>query len=150
MNYSERQQITNPRTGKVERVFVNLEAIYPNRNDPSEEMSFEELRARARGWTNRDWAAENVQMAHNASGPPATSQENEPRQPIECISIQDGEQNTHYIEVSDRCTEIVADEGDRALKQERPKKMKIREIKAETQTSMYFAFPFAQAYADIL
>lgn len=39
-------------------MFVDLEQVYPNRDDPmSEEYSFEELRAKHRGWLNRDWAA---------------------------------------------------------------------------------------------
>ncbi|KAI9769049.1 MAG: hypothetical protein M1839_003812 [Geoglossum umbratile] len=50
----QREQI-NPRTGKSERVFVNLEACYPNPNDPSTELSFEELRAIRRGWINQIW-----------------------------------------------------------------------------------------------
>ncbi|KAL8740060.1 MAG: hypothetical protein Q9184_008535, partial [Pyrenodesmia sp. 2 TL-2023] len=42
-NLAEQQQTTNPKTGKVERVFVNLEAVYPNPENPAEEYSFEEL-----------------------------------------------------------------------------------------------------------
>lgn len=39
-------------------MFVNLEAVYPNSDDPyAEEYSFEELRARHRGWLDYDWAA---------------------------------------------------------------------------------------------
>lgn len=54
----EHQQAVNPRTGRLEVVFVDLEQVYPNRDDPmSEEYSFEELRANHRGWLNRDWAA---------------------------------------------------------------------------------------------
>lgn len=53
----EQQRTVNPRTGKTECVFVNLEAVYPNADDPyAEEYSFEELRARHRGWLNYDWA----------------------------------------------------------------------------------------------
>ncbi|KAI9868646.1 MAG: hypothetical protein M1813_004496 [Trichoglossum hirsutum] len=44
------QEQINPRTGKAERVFVNLEACYPNPEDPNTELSFEELRAIRRGW----------------------------------------------------------------------------------------------------
>ena len=52
-------QSVNPRTGRVERVFVNLELVYPNPDDPTaEEYCFEELRARARGWIGRDWKKE--------------------------------------------------------------------------------------------
>lgn len=40
---------------KVERVFVNLELVYPNRDNPAEEYCFEELRAASRGWLQRNW-----------------------------------------------------------------------------------------------
>jgi len=52
--------VTNPKTGKQECNLVNLEAVYPQAadGDMSVEFSFEELRARARGWLNRDWRAE--------------------------------------------------------------------------------------------
>ncbi|RMZ75407.1 hypothetical protein DV738_g5484, partial [Chaetothyriales sp. CBS 135597] len=42
----------NPKTGRSTRVFVCMEAIYPNEH---EEFSFEELRAMYRGWSQRDW-----------------------------------------------------------------------------------------------
>ena len=52
-------QSVNPRTGRAERVFVNLELVYPNPDDPvAEEYCFEELRARHRGWMDRDWKGE--------------------------------------------------------------------------------------------
>jgi len=54
----EHQQAINPRTGRIERVYVDLESVYPNHEDPmSEEYSFEELRAKHRGWMDYDWAA---------------------------------------------------------------------------------------------
>ncbi|KAF2625056.1 hypothetical protein BU25DRAFT_412870 [Macroventuria anomochaeta] len=53
----EQLQAINPKTGRVEVVFVDLEQVYPNHRDPmSVEFSFEELRARHRGWLDRDWA----------------------------------------------------------------------------------------------
>lgn len=56
--FREQLQAVNPKTGRVEVVFVDLEQVYPNRRDPmSIEFSFEELRARHRGWLDRDWAA---------------------------------------------------------------------------------------------
>jgi checkpoint serine/threonine-protein kinase len=46
----------NPKTGRLEVVFVDLEQVYPNHENPmSEEYSFEELRARYRGWMDYDW-----------------------------------------------------------------------------------------------
>ena len=46
----------NARTGRSERVHVNLEAVYPNYGEPgAEEFCFEELRAARRGWLHFDW-----------------------------------------------------------------------------------------------
>lgn len=52
------QRVINPRTGRAECVFVNLEAVYPDPSNPSVEYCFEELMARHRGWLEHDWAAE--------------------------------------------------------------------------------------------
>jgi checkpoint serine/threonine-protein kinase len=49
------REAVNPRTGRRERVFVDLEAVYPDYRNPVHEMSFEELRAIQRGWMDMDW-----------------------------------------------------------------------------------------------
>jgi len=36
-------------------VYVQIETVYPNQDDPSEEYSFEELRAKKRDWLDSDW-----------------------------------------------------------------------------------------------
>ncbi|OCK79464.1 hypothetical protein K432DRAFT_383025 [Lepidopterella palustris CBS 459.81] len=55
--FRDQQQSVNPKTGKTECVFVNLSAVYPNVDDPmADEFSFEELRAKRRGWMEYDWA----------------------------------------------------------------------------------------------
>ncbi|KAK8242545.1 Mad3/BUB1 homology region 1-domain-containing protein [Phyllosticta capitalensis] len=60
----ETQESVNPRSGKVERCFVNLEAVYPDfENSNGEEFCFEELRAAHRGWMKHDWAEINRQAA---------------------------------------------------------------------------------------
>ena len=129
MNYSERQQIINPRTGKIERVFVNLEAVYPNPDDPNEEMSFEELRAKARGWLHKDWPAEMK-----------PKKQNEPHQQVDLSkSIEYKELNDRQHgpghEVPEIGSKNIAEEN-HGLKNERPKKMKIREVRAEAQTGI--------------
>ncbi|KAF2027903.1 hypothetical protein EK21DRAFT_70968 [Setomelanomma holmii] len=54
----EHQQALNPKTGRLEVVYVDLAKVYPNHDSPmSEEYSFEELRAKHRGWMDYDWAA---------------------------------------------------------------------------------------------
>ncbi|KAI0176361.1 Mad3/BUB1 homology region 1-domain-containing protein [Hypoxylon sp. FL1284] len=52
---SKHQVIVNPQSGKRERVFVNLEAIYPTPEEPGTELSFEELWAASRGWLDVCW-----------------------------------------------------------------------------------------------
>lgn len=60
--FHEKQTIPNPKTGRAECVFVNLEAIYPMMDDPSAaEFCFEELRAKHRGFLERDWGKERRQ-----------------------------------------------------------------------------------------
>lgn len=51
------REAINPRTGRRERVFVDLAAVYPDYKNPNIEVSFEELRALKRGWMDKDWRA---------------------------------------------------------------------------------------------
>ncbi|KAK5138031.1 hypothetical protein LTR08_005828 [Meristemomyces frigidus] len=51
----EQQCVMNPKTGRKECVFVNLEAVYPNTGERVTEYCFEELRAKHRGWLGKDW-----------------------------------------------------------------------------------------------
>lgn len=139
----------NPRTGKIERVFVNLRAVYPNPDDPSEEMSIEELRAAARGWTDKTWVAESRDKAVEDSA----SQENDkwlcpaviskpPEQPL--IDI---EPSSDIQKISEVRIENTIDDDIRPQKNGRTKKIKIREVKAETQTSIaLFSFDKPAAY----
>lgn len=45
----------NPQSGKQERVFVDLAAVYPTPEEPGSELSFEEIWAANRGWLNQVW-----------------------------------------------------------------------------------------------
>jgi checkpoint serine/threonine-protein kinase len=49
----QQQCVRNPKTGRLECVFVNLEAVYPDVGNMSVEYCFEELRARHRGLSGR-------------------------------------------------------------------------------------------------
>ncbi|KAI1345227.1 Mad3/BUB1 homology region 1-domain-containing protein [Xylariaceae sp. FL0016] len=57
---SKHQVIINPASGKRERVFVNLEAVYPTPEEPGTELSFEELWAGNRGWLDINWDDESI------------------------------------------------------------------------------------------
>lgn len=52
------QVTVNPSNGKQERVFVDLQAVYPSPEEPGTELSFEEIWAANRGWLDRTWEAE--------------------------------------------------------------------------------------------
>ncbi|KAH8676039.1 Mad3/BUB1 homology region 1-domain-containing protein [Xylariales sp. PMI_506] len=61
---SKHQVIVNPVSGRRERVFVNLEAVYPTPEEPGTELSFEELWAAGRGWLDVDWADDESEYNH--------------------------------------------------------------------------------------
>lgn len=48
----------NPVSGKRERIFVDLRAVYPTPDEPGTELSFEEIWAANRGWLDREWEDE--------------------------------------------------------------------------------------------
>ena len=131
----------NPRTGKVEHVFVNLETVYPNPNDPHEEYSFEELRARYRGWLDRDWQAEKRsvrEQEQHEKAKEALIDETEPQSPGR-VAIVHADYREQDIE--DNRTEDTLGDAD-TIKEEsgeggstRPRKKRVMEIKGETQTS---------------
>ncbi|KAI1083168.1 Mad3/BUB1 homology region 1-domain-containing protein [Whalleya microplaca] len=62
------QVIINPHSGKRERVFVNLEAVYPTPEEPGTELSFEEIWAANRGWLDAVWEDEDFAEDHQESG----------------------------------------------------------------------------------
>jgi checkpoint serine/threonine-protein kinase len=81
------EQAVNPKTGRLEVVFVDLESVYPNYGDPmAQEFSFEELRARHRGWLDHDWAAirskEQEQAKQAAEASAAASQPQPESEPL--------------------------------------------------------------------
>ncbi|KAL8771897.1 MAG: hypothetical protein Q9209_002835 [Squamulea sp. 1 TL-2023] len=136
-NLVEQQQITNPKTGRTERVFVNLEAVYPNPNDPTEEFSFEELRARSRGWVDKDWAAD---PRREKSCEPA-AQKNRTRS----LSLEESEPNLSMTEdhrlntESQSTTEqsvetMPIEDMTQRTRTRKNRRTKVMEVKAETQT----------------
>ena len=138
-NYADKQQVTNPRTGKVERVFVNLEAVYPNPDNPLEEISFEELRARSRGWLSRDWAAKSRQRSLKRPRVDA-KEESLPLGPVVKPAgtlLVDGTEND--LDLQDNPEEFgnmaAVEDTTRGGRSGRTRKTKVMEVKVETQTS---------------
>lgn len=61
------QCVLNPKNGRLECVFVNLNAVYPKQRDASSEYCFEELRARHRGWLGKRQLNETVSVEESAA-----------------------------------------------------------------------------------
>lgn len=137
--------VVNPKTGKAERVFVNLEAVYPDPDDPAREVCFEELRAVRRGWAGRDWRKELAGPLQMISGnvQPKSSQGVSCKAEIEVLGVEvqqclvlggkGGENSSSQIpvHVADATQQI---EGKETTKMARPRRVKVREIKQEAQT----------------
>lgn len=144
--YAEQQQVTVPQTGKVERRFVDLAAVYPN-DDDSVEMSFEELRAKSRGWLDRDWDAESrpSRALEAVFAPEAPLIDFDEQSMSESARESCGQAEAQSFSRPQLENTVVLDvepEG----KLDRPKKMKVREVKGETQTSMTLPLPWPTQY----
>ncbi|KAF4123339.1 checkpoint serine/threonine-protein kinase [Geosmithia morbida] len=59
---SKNQSTVHPQTGKRERIFVDLATVYPTPDEPGTELSFEEVMATRRGWLDRSWEEEAVDI----------------------------------------------------------------------------------------
>ena len=126
----------NPKTGKPERVFVNLEAVYPNPADPSVEMSFDELRAKRRGWMDKVWGEDtSLKLVQTVSAIVQTPES-------ESIATEEERKMS-----TDFQKKVVVEEETEPIQQQSPsqsqsqegkpakqKKMRLREVKQETQT----------------
>ena len=111
-------------SNRTERAFVNLDAIYPA---PSKEFCFEELRAMHRGWLDRIWKDKNATKS--------------PLKPISANSQRSPSNKQRNAIVPDQVENLVEDVKKLSVsKEEKPtkamkaKRLKIREIKQETQT----------------
>jgi checkpoint serine/threonine-protein kinase len=152
----------NPKTGRLEVVYVDLEQVYPNANDPTAaENSFEELRARHRGWLDHDWAAirrEKQEQLRKENDALAVSKAEKarpvplaPKKVVEQASkpqtvplkggieddlvLNDENQPPSQAELEQAKAAKKARREERANRTRKIQVMEVREVKAETQTS---------------
>lgn len=108
----------------MEHVFVSLDAVYPNNKDEHEEMSIEELRAESRGLLKVQWSQpRDPAIRHCSCSPPSTSPQRDGQH-------QAAPQAADEVEV-----QAIAIRSYKENRVARPKKTKLREVSAETQTS---------------
>lgn len=150
-------QVTrNPKTGKLERVFVNLEDVYGGNGVAEEERSFEELRARHRGWMGHDWRSPVsgsstariplLETSGNAKPSLTISRE----EIVVCQLAEDlrrkalvvDETETEPLALSQQDensqSAIIGGKEEKGMKQ---KRLKVREIKQEPKTSKWLPNP---------
>lgn len=131
------QVIVNPKTGKRERIFVNLEAVYPNPDVMGTEMSFEELRAQHRGWLDRTWSPEKV-ASTNKNGRNALAAKKPAKENVDAALPQSFNEKLQIAR-----DPVMLDENG-AVKEPartgRSKKIKVMELN-ETQISEYSVLP---------
>ncbi|PLB55421.1 putative checkpoint protein kinase [Aspergillus steynii IBT 23096] len=115
------REAINPRTGRRERVFVNLDAVYPDYSNASVEVSFEELRAMKRGWLDKDWRSHKEPLKQISGNENMIDQERElPEEFNRKLTVKDPESSQPQA----------ADDG----KSSKSRKLKLREVRGETQT----------------
>lgn len=136
------REAINPRTGRRERVFVNLEAVYPDYKNPSYEISFEELRAKNRGWTSKDWKSPKKalkEIPDNAAGRTQVLQDERHRSTDQTLM----EETKQKLNLEDKCSRQNESssnvEEPRESRMAKVKKIKMKEI-GETQTSKYYVY----------
>ena len=130
------QNTVNARTGRLERVYVNLQAIYPDPSDPSTEMSLEELRAKSRGWLSKDWSKK--------ENPPLKSSPLDVTREVSCedvegdsVDVLDASSFQGTVATKDQENLDSIPKAKEMYREERPgrsRKLKVMEIKGETQT----------------
>jgi checkpoint serine/threonine-protein kinase len=159
----EYQQAVNPRTGRLEVVFTDLRQVYPNADNPmAVEYSFEELRAKHRGWSDHNWTALRKEeqkvgdkqaesrsaASHKGTvsaplGPSEFSKDSHKPQIVPLKgSVDDVVENDENMPPSHAELEKVkiakkARREERANRTRKIKVMEVREVRAETQTGMF-------------
>jgi checkpoint serine/threonine-protein kinase len=121
----------NPKNGRSEHVFVNLEALYPTPNVNGTELCFEELMAGHRGWLDKVWKPEAYKKLN---GSPRSQDETEESN----VSIDNISRDVSEKLVIARDPETLDENG--AAKengrQGKGRRMKIKEVN-ETQISKH-------------
>ena len=156
------RRYVNPRTGRVECVSFDLEAVYPDSNNPSLEFSFEQILAKRLGYLRSDWKItkqeQNEPEIIKSSDAEIISplQEKIDVQVDDNVAMEPISRKIQKLKLNDVNDENAPPEQDQTGEQNRridfarrmrreekankTRKIKVRKVKAETQTSKYKCF----------
>jgi len=119
----------NPKNGRNEHVFVDLEALYPTPEILGTELCFEELIAGHRGWLNKVWKPENSRKLKIPSGSQEKTEETN-------VNIDNISRGVSQKLVISRDTVMLDENGAKKYqgREGKGRRMKIKEVN-ETQIS---------------
>lgn len=131
---------------------MNLEAVYPNENDQTEEYCFEELRAANRGWLDRDWAAERAREVKQQAQSQAREVVQQARPPLTDIEphtnvpaeTSPAEQAANDLAESIEQSLLINDENAPPVTSQEPKLQKIQIFADENEPPTTSKKPKAQ------
>jgi hypothetical protein len=113
----------------VERVAVDIQAVYPKYPEEDVEFCFEEVRAKRRGLLGQH-------RGRNPPSPMRSTSGNERRQPkqpkVEPTDVENITQGLKETSIVDTSSQSIV--GIPEGKSAKPRRMKIREVKEETKT----------------
>lgn len=121
---SKHQVVVNSQSGKRERIFVNLEAIYPTPEEPGTELSFEELWAANQGWLGVCW--EDGSFIEEQQEPPSRGQLSE----VDLLSQQVAEKLVVHQDI------VELDENGAIKDQPKPGKSKKKKVIEVNETQI--------------
>lgn len=123
------QEVINPKTGRPERILVDLSAVYP---DAEEELTFEEIMAKRRGWLDQKWPRE-IKAEEPSQ---EISQDIDHSQEHEASSREISQDVAPDMPLNDQTLSDVTESKDLYAKESKPRRKKVLEVKGETQTSI--------------
>jgi checkpoint serine/threonine-protein kinase len=135
----------NEKTGKAESVFVDLEAVYPNgTGNEGDEFCFEELRARHRGWLDREWSRPAPVLLREEDVKDSLELHKQDVQVDRSVSDVSRDESADKlampppktIPLKDESTMLVAKKARREERANRTRKIVV-EVRAETHTGKY-------------
>lgn len=118
---------------------MNLEAVYPDRRNPNHEMSFEELRAASRGWLKKQWGPQKSQKPLKEMPRNVVCKDPSTEKQEESVDKKLSEHAQEALVIEEKplpsgdiveTTEVYRDG-----KSGKARRLKVREVKGETQTS---------------
>ena len=129
------------RSARAERVFVDLDAVYSNADQGGDEMSFEELRAKARGWFQKDSSLPLKKRLDQEQLFSTLLPNDSVSDQLGCSALpNDPSKHQETSNETNLDLETTIAMNINSEHTSRLRKVKIKEIKAETQTGMTISY----------